>query len=273
LAKLYKTGKESITTSTTTDAHPLRFPTPVAAQVLPLAIGASSGGSGVQVAVAVVHPVPSRAGQRDTLRVRFAAFGHGGTAVARFDTTLTYTAPYAPAKPDTTYTIFVNLPTRLPAGTWTWQAAVQTGDSTGALLASQPLTIPVHDASTLAVSDLAVGVQGWSARWPVTTGDTAWVTPRHSHRASAPVKLYYEVYGVPTGEKYQAEITARRGDKGKGPSITLGFEERSAGTPTRVARTLNFNTLTPGEYVLEVRISDRGGTVASSSRPLLIIDE
>lgn len=272
-AQLYALGRESIATSTHTDAHPLRFSSPVTAQVLPLAIGASPGGSGVQVAVAVVHHVPDRGGQRDTLRVRFSALGHGGTAVARFDTTLVYAAPFTPGRTDTTYTMFASLPTKLPAGTWTWQAAVQTGDSTGALLPSQSLTIPVHDSNSLAVSDLAVGVRGWSAPWVVAPGDTAWVTPRHSHRAGVPVELYYEVYGTPGGQTYQAEVTARRGDNGKGPSITLGFEERSTGTPTRVARTLNLSNLTPGDYVLEVRVVDQAGTVATSSRPLNIAKE
>lgn len=272
-AKLYAMEKRSITTSTTTDAHPLRFPASVTAQVLPLAIGAAPGGSGVQVAVAVVQPAPARAGQRDTIRVRFAALGHGGTAVARIDTTLMYTAPFSPTSADTTYTIFANLPTTLPAGIWSWQAAVQTGDSTGALLASQLVTIPVHDSSVLAVSDLAIGVRGWSALWVAAPGDTAWVTPRHSHRASVPVELYYEVYGIPGGQTYQAAVTARRGDNGQGPSISLGFEERSAGTPTRVARTLNLSSLTPGDHVLEVRIVDRDGRVASSSRPLHVVDE
>jgi hypothetical protein len=220
----------------------------------------------------VVHRAPDRAGRRDTLRVRFSALGHGGTAVARFDTTLVYTAPQVRG-PDSTYTMFASLPTALPAGTWTWQAAVQTGDSTGALLPSQLLTIPVHDASTLAVSDLAVGARGWSAPWVVAAGDTAWVTPRHTQRPSVPVGLYYEVYGIPGGQKYQAEVTARRGDNGKGPSITLGFEERSAGTPTRVTRTLDLSTLSPGDYILDVRIVDRTGRVASSSRPINIARE
>ncbi len=273
LQELAVLGKQSITTSTTTEAHPLRFPASVTAQVLPLAIGAAPGGSGVQVAVAVVQPAPSRAGQRDTIRVRFAAFGDGGTVVARFDTTLTYSAPFSPAQPDTTYTIFAHLPATLPAGTWSWQAAVQTGDSTGALLASQLITIPVHDSSALAVSDLAIGVRGWSAPWVVAPGDTVWVTPRNGHRASVPVELYYEVYGIPAGQLYQVEVTARRGDKGTGPSITLGFEEHSAGTPTRVARTLSLNTLTPGDYLLEVRVTDRAGRVASSSRPIKLVAE
>jgi len=272
-AKLYKMGKESITTSTTTDAHPLRFLVSLNAQVLPLAIGAAPGGSGVQVAVAVVHPAARRSGQRDTLRVRFAALGHGGTAVARLDTTLVYSAPFSPTSADTTYTMFAHIPTTLPAGTWTWQAAVQTGDSTGALLPSQRITIPVHDSSMLAVSDLAIGARGWSARWVVAPGDTAWVTPRHSHRAGVPVDLYYEVYGIPAGQQYRADITARRGDKGKGPSITLGLEEHSTGTPSRVSRTLDLSSLTPGDYILEVLITNAAGGTASSSRPLKIVNE
>ena len=150
---------------------------------------------------------------------------------------------------------------------------MQTGDSTGALLASQRITIPVHDSSRLAVSDLAIGVRGWSALWVAAPGDTAWVTPRHTQRAGVPVDLYYEVYGIPAGQKYRADITARRGDKGKGPSITLGLEEQSTGTPTRVSRTLDLSSLTPGDYILEVQIQDAAGEATTSSRPLKIVKE
>lgn len=271
--ELFDMGRRSVKVGTSSDAHPLRFPQSVMAQVLPLAIGAAPGGSGVQVAVAVAHPAAARPGEPDTVRVRFAAFGHGGIPVARFDTTLSYAGRGARGGADTTYTLFLSLPATVPAGTWTWQAAVQAGDSVGALLPSQVMTIPVHDSTRLAVSDLAIGVRGWSAQWVVAPGDTAWVTPRHSHRASVPVELYYEVYGIPAGQEYQAEITARRGDNGQGPSITLGVEARSTGTPSRVARTLNLSSLTPGEYVLEVRVVNDSGQSTTSSRPIQIIAE
>ena len=272
-ARLYKTGKESITTSTTTDAHPLRFPATVTAQVLPLAIGAAPGGSGVQVTVALVQPATDRAGRRDTLRLRFAAFDSSGNAVTQFDSTLVYSPPSRHASGDSSYTAFGHFATALPAGTWRWQAAVQAGDSTGALLASQLVTISTHDANTLAVSDLAIGARGQAAPWQVAPGDTAWLTPRHGYQASMPVALYYEVYGILAGQAYHAEVMARRGDKATGPGITLGFEEKSTGTPTRVSRTLSLESLTPGDYILELQVRDANGTTASSSRPLRIVKE
>jgi hypothetical protein len=269
-AKLYKMGKESITTSTTTDAHPLRFPTSVTAQVLPLAIGVAPQGSGVQIAVALLQ---IRRGGRDTLRLRFGVFDPGGGAIIEFDSTVVYTPSPARSSTDSTYTIFRRFETTLPAGTWRWQAAIQSGDSVGALLASQRITIPVHDSETLAVSDLAIGVRGGAAPWAAAPGDTAWLTPRHGFRASTSVGLYYEAYGIPEGQQFHAEVTVRRGGKGKGPGITLGFEEKSTGTPTRSSRTLNLESLTPGDYVLEVQIRNASGTTASSSRPLRILEE
>lgn len=270
LQQLAALSRQSIKTSTTTDAHPLRFPASVTAQVLPLAIGVAPQGSGVQIAVALFQV---RRGGRDTLRLRFGVFDPGGGAIVEFDSTVVYAPPPPRSSADSTYTIFRRFETTLPAGTWRWQAAVQSGDSVGALLASQRITIPVHDSETLAVSDLAIGVSGWAAAWPIGNGDTAWVTPRHGYRARVPVGLYYEAYGIPEGQQYHAEVTVRRGGEGKGPGITLGFEEKSTGTPTRSNRTLNLESLTPGDYVLEVQIRNANGTTASSSRPLRIAQE
>jgi hypothetical protein len=196
-----------------------------------------------------------------------------GRAVAEFDSTLVYDPPPTRSEGDSTYTAFGHFSTALPAGIWKWTAAVQSGDSTGALLTSQLITVPVHDSTALAVSDLAIGSPGQAAPWRVAPGDTAWLTPRHGFQASVPVGLYYEVYGIPAGQRYQAEVTARHGDNGKGPGITLGFEERSTGTPTRLARTLSLKTLEPGDYLIEVRVTDAAGRTAASSRPLRIIKE
>ena len=273
LNQLALLGKRSIRTSTTTDAQPLRFPAAVTSQVLPLAIGAVTGGSGVQIAVALMQPKHGEPGRRDTLRLRFGAFDAMGRAVAQFDSTLVNSPPPKRAEGDSTYTAFGHFSTSLPAGIWKWTAAVQSGDSSGALLTSQLITVPVHDSSTLAVSDLAIGAQGQATPWRVAPGDTAWLTPRHGFQASVPVGLYYEVYGIPAGQSYQAEVTARHGDNGKGPGITLGFEEKSAGTPTRMARTISLTTLEPGDYFIEVRVTNAEGRTAASSRPLRILKE
>ena len=273
LQQLAVLGRQSIKTSTTTDAQPLRFPVSVTSQVLPLAIGTATGGSGVHIAVALVQLMHEAPGRRDTLRLRFAAFDQSGNAVTKFDSTVVYAPPSMHASGDSSYTAFGHFATTLPAGTWKWTAAIQSGDSSGALLASQLITIPVHDASTLAVSDLAIGARGQAAPWLVAPGDTAWLTPRHGFQARTAVVLYYEVYGIPAGQAYHAEVTARRGDKATGPGISLGFEEKSTGTPTRVSRTLSLESLTPGDYVLEVQIRDAKGTIASSSRPLKVVKE
>lgn len=270
-ARLSDLGMRSIETSTHTDAYPLRFPTPVTAQVLPLAVGAATGGSGVQVAVALVQSRHGASDRRDTLRIRFAAFDTSGSAVVQFDSTVAYAPPPKRSSADSSYTAFGHFATTLPAGTWRWTAAVQSGDSSGALLASQLITIPVHDASTLAVSDLIIGAQGQAAYWAVAPGDTAWLTPRHGFQAGMSVGLYFEVYGIPEGQTFRAELTARRGDIGTGPGISLAFEERSSGTPTRIARTIGLSALAPGDYAIEVQVKAASGTVATSHRPLRIL--
>ena len=273
MQQLHVLAKRSIATSASSDAHPLRFPASVTAQVLPLAIGAAPGGSRVQIAVAREQPVEVPGRRIDTLRIRFAAFDTSGTAVARLDSTLVYPAPASRAPDDTVRTVFGRFETTLPAGTWEWKVAVQSGDSAGALMHSQPITVSAHDGSILAVSDLAIGIRGWAAPWIVAPGDTAWLTPRHTHRASQPVSLYYEVYGTPAGQLLHTEVTARLGTKPTEPSMTLGFEERSRGTRTQVLRTIDLQQLEPGDYTLEVRVRDAAGRTAVSSRPITIVKE
>lgn len=271
LEELREQGAQSIATSTTTDAHPLRFADSVHAFVLPLAIGEARGGSEIQVAVALVEPEPGRTRAVDTLRLRFGASDRDGRPVGRLDSTITY--PALPQDSDASHTVFAHFHLTLPQGAWSWTAAVQAGDSVGSRYGPRLIEVPLLDGSTLAVSDLAIGTAEWSAPWETTPADTARLTPFRSQRQEQPMEMYYEVYGVPAGASYQTQITARQGGADRPATMRLGFEGTSRGTPTRVARTILIRELPPGAYLLEVQVTTDDGAIASSSRPITIIKD
>lgn len=266
-------GYRSIVTATGTDAHPLGFPDSVDAYVLPLAIGTAAGGSRLQLAVALVQPLDGPARGQDTLRLRFVALDPDGGVVARLDSTITYAAAPRESDANAGQLVFGRFEVTLPAGRWSWTAAVQTGDSAGTRYDTRTMSIPVHDGSVLAVSDLAIGMEGWSAAWEVAPGDTARLTPLQAQGRGQPMDLYYEVYGIPAGTEYQTEVTARPVQGRPAQGLTLGFTESSRGTPTRVSRSIGVQGLPPGSYVLEVRVTTDRGQVAASERPFKVVEE
>ncbi|HEX5003769.1 MAG TPA: GWxTD domain-containing protein [Gemmatimonadales bacterium] len=272
LDEVREEGAWSIATATGTDAYPLQFPDSVQAYLLPLAIGTAAGGSRLQLAVGLVQSLDAPARELDTLRLRFGAFDDDGNVVARLDSTITYPATARGAGSDSTQLVFARFETSLPAGAWRWTAAIQAGDSIGTRYSSRTISIPIHDGTVLAVSDLAIGTEGWSAPWEVAPGDTARLTPFQALDASQPMELYYEVYGIPAAAEYRTEISARPAKGGQGQGLTLGFTELSRGTPTKVVRTINVSALRPGGYVIEVHVIADGGRTVASSRPFKIVE-
>ncbi len=249
LDRLRDAGAASIEVGTSTDSHPLRFAAPLEAWVTPLAIGTAPGGATLQV---MYGYVPLGAGAVDTVRVRFSAFDSLGHAVATLDTTdLVLLPDRLPAGG----VLIGRTVARVPAGEWRWRAAVQVGDSTGALLPEARLAARRQDGAELTVSDLALGIIGRAVLWRPTPADSALLSPFDAVRLDRPVELYYEVYGLPEGAAYQTIIRLRRGGKHERPRLTLAFEEVTQAATVRAHRTLDLKEMDPGEYVLEVEVS------------------
>jgi hypothetical protein len=55
--------------------------------------------------------------------------------------------------------------------------------------------------------------------------------------------------------------------------MTLGFDDESQGRTTRINRTLDLRSLKPGDYVLEVKVTNAIGQTAESERPFTIVKE
>ena len=152
----------------------------------------------------------------------------------------------------------------LPAGRWSWRAAVQTGNDVGVVLPRDSVLV-ARDGPALALSDLAIGVEGASVLWQATPSDTAYLTPFGMVPESREAELYYEVSGVQAGTTYAHEISVYRlkGDQSepeRRPVVRLRFDEVAGGTVIHARRTLQLRRLKPGRYLLDVRVSGPDGS-------------
>jgi hypothetical protein len=163
----------------------------------------------------------------------------------------------------------------LPPGRWAWRAAVQIGDDAGVVLPRDSVLVS-RDGPGLALSDLAVGVDGASVLWQPTPSDTAFLTPFGMVPESRGAELYYEVTGAQTGASYAHEIAVYRlkGDQSvpeRRPVVRLRFDEVAAGPIIHARRTLQLRRLKPGRYLLDVRVSGPDGSVDIRRREIRVL--
>lgn len=135
------------------------------------------------------------------------------------------------------------------------------------------------DSSSLEVSDVVVGIplpeelDPESLAFPVLPTNRVW--------PSDPVRVYLEAYhlrmeGRETAgvARYAVDITLERVDRPtQAPPVTLSMTLESSEPTARRTFDLNLRDVSPGRYLLEVRLRDlASGEVRTRSRPLEIID-
>ena len=269
-------GQASIAIGTTTDSHELRFSGTLGAVADLVAVGSTDGGIIGHLVFAVAEPGtrPEReaGGPRYTVRVRAVAGDTAGRPFANADTTIVF-RPSAPLGRSQYLIGRIELP--LPAGLWTWRAALQLGDSLGVVLRWDTVRVSAPGPAP-ALSDLALGVRGASAAWEPSPRDTVLLTPFDLFRERSEVELYYEVTGTTAGDSYRHEIAVYRmkGESGNAegrPAVTLGFDERAAGPLLRSHRVLQLARLKPGRYLLEVQVRAPGGHVVARRREFRVV--
>jgi len=268
-------GQASIAVGTSTDSYELQFARPLAAVADLVAVGSRPGGSLAHLVFAIgaagTTPVETGSGARYSTRVRLVAVPNGDRAPVAIDTTIHVVG--ARSLREDQY-LLGRVELQLPAGSWTWRAALAQGDSSGVVLAGD--TVRVAGTSRLEVSDLALGAPEMSARWNPTPGDTVLLTPFDLFRAGGEVGLYYEAGGVAPDASYRHEIAVFRikGDRGRPerrPVVSLGFEEPAGGVTLRSHRTLQLQRLKPGRYLVEVRLTGPEGATATRRREFQVI--
>jgi GWxTD domain-containing protein len=268
-------GRASIALGTTTDSYELQFPDTLRGVVDLIAVGAGRGGTLGHLVFAVAEPGtrPGRdeGGLRYDVRLRAVATDPGGRPFAGLDTTIVFRPP-APLGRAQYLIGRAELP--LPPGRWTWRAALQVGDSLGVVMARDTVRVGGAGGGP-ALSDLALGVRGASARWEPVPGDTVLLTPFDLFRAGAEVELYYEVEDPVVGASHRHEIAVfrLRSDPPvaeRRPVVRLGVEEPALEPLVRARRVLRLDRLKPGRYLIEVRVSAPGRASAARRREFLI---
>jgi GWxTD domain-containing protein len=269
-------GQASIAIGTTTDSHELRFAETLGAVADLVAVGATGAGTIGHLVFAIAEPGtrPERGagGVRYVVRVRAVASDRGDRPFADVDTTIVF-RPAAPLGHSQYLIGRVEVP--LPSGLWTWRAALQLGDSLGVVLPRDTVRV-TGPGSGIALSDLALGVRGASARWEPTPQDTVLLTPFDLFREGSEVELYYEAAGVTEGAPYRHQIAVFRikGEPGvaeRRPVVTLGFDERAAGPLLRSHRVLRLGRLKPGRYLVEVRVDTPDGQPVARRREFRVV--
>jgi GWxTD domain-containing protein len=268
-------GQASIEYGTTTDSYELQFSHHLLVVANLVAVGHGTRGP-IAHFVFALTPADSahalRPGGRYPVRVRVAAFDARGHASGSTDTIVTVVAPQRIA-PD--QYLLGRAEIALPAGRWEWRAAVQLGEDAGEVLPRDSVVVSRDDAG-VALSDLAIGVDGASVLWQPTATDTAYLTPFGMVPEGREAELYYEISGTRAGAAYTHEIAVYRikGDQReleRRPVVRLHFAEAAAGAAVHARRTLQLRRLEPGRYLLEVRIAGPGGSTDVRRREIRVL--
>lgn len=272
-------GRQSIAVGTQTDSYGLRFGTTLAeARWEVIATGRSGDRSLVHLVWAVpsqsLRPVMSGRGVLYPVRIRFAlSEAASGRLVASVDSTTLFVSQAEVPRGEW---LVGRIEVPVPPGRFTWRVAVQEGE---AGLVSPPDTVAVGDEAHLGVSDLVLGVVTSNLRWIRSPEDTVYFNPAGGYRANSPMQLFFEVLGVPPGERYKTEIRVTRPGglgpigrffRGGGGGISVRSEEVAAGTRIAVARELDLGRLRPGTYTLEVTV-EQGGRKVRRRRPFQVV--
>jgi GWxTD domain-containing protein len=265
-----RVGQESIKEGTTSDSYELHFPSELKVHTQVLAVGHDSAGNEVQVAYAIpgnsLEPVTVTRGYLYSVRVRFVATDRAGRVVASLDSTRHFVAP-APVPPSEHLVGRVSVP--IPPGQFEYRLAIQQGEESGVVLPRDTVRIGQPTASTIALSDLVLGSRSSNLFWHRTADDTVMFNPLRTFKRSEDMELYYEVEGMESGSPYSVRVAVRRQGGGGGlfrkifgggsAALSLKFDAHATALVESAHRTLKLEGLKPGNYKLEVLLTDGAG--------------
>ncbi|HEU4828033.1 MAG TPA: GWxTD domain-containing protein [Gemmatimonadales bacterium] len=262
-------GRESLRVGTTTDSYGLRFAKELPARTEVLAVGAVDGRPIVHVAYAIpgsaLVPVRMNRGFMYAVRLRFMALDDQGEVVASLDTTRRFLAAQeVPAGEHLVGRVAVPV----AEGVLTYRLALQQGEDAGVVSPRDSLRAVNSAPVGPRLSDVVLGSRSANLVWEQAAGDTVFFNPLRTYRTGESMRVFYEVLGIPAGERYATQVAVKRGDGersllqkifgGGGAAITVRFEEEA--TPSRgVQREISLEKLKPGMYTLEVMVTDDEG--------------
>ncbi|MGH7590528.1 MAG: hypothetical protein ACREL2_03740, partial [Gemmatimonadales bacterium] len=144
-------------------------------------------------------------------------------------------------------------------------------------------TIGVQGPGTFGVSDIVLGARSAHLYWPdAATGDTVFFNPVGALRPDVPLEVYYQVFGLASGERFQTQFRVLKPGGGGifhgffhlfggGAPVSVGFEGVASGPVAEVHRSISIDRLTPGAYEFELAITRADGTVLRRRAPFRVL--
>jgi GWxTD domain-containing protein len=277
-------GQQSIALGTHTDSYELRFASDLKVHDQVLAVGNDSAGRMVQIVYAIsgdgLEPVTVTRGYLYSVRVRFVALDHAGRVAASVDTTRHFVAPER-VPPDEHLVGRVSVP--VPPGEFEYRLAVQQGEEAGIVLPRDTIRVGPTSSSALSLSDLVLGSPTANLSWRPSPEDTVLFNPLQTFKRSDEMQLYYEVDGLKPGEPYSVRLAVKKQGGGGGlfrkifggggAALSLEFDAQAASTLEPAHRGLRLERLKPGNYVLEVTVTDGAGRRDQRLRPFKVVQD
>jgi GWxTD domain-containing protein len=278
-----RVGQASIAVGTNSDSYELHFGKELKAHWEVLAVGEDSTGHQVQIAYAIagssLEPVTVTRGYLYSVRLRFVALDQRGAVVASLDTTRHFVAP-EPVPPGEH--LVGRVATTVPAGVIRYRLAIQQGEDAGITVPRDSVRVGPVSSAALSLSDLVLGTRTANLTWRRTTDDTVLFNPLRTYRRSDEMELYYEIEGLkPT--PYNVELTVRRKGSGGGlfrkifggggAALRLKFDEQATTSTVSSHRLLKLDRLKPGNYILEVVVSDAEGRKDRRQQEFQVVEE
>lgn len=267
LAEERRAGDRAIERGTSTDAYAHGFARSLSPVVQQYAFADSAGRGRVTLVFAIPGPAlqAERRGAQTVypLELRVGALRADGTAAGYLDTTHAYRTDGQLQRGQylSGYVELEVAAERLAVRALVAQPWYDAGD----VVRADSVIVPDLAAGTLALSDLVAGYEGSGLTW-IRAGDTIPLNPQQTYASGAALTLYYEVYGLTTGEPYHTRVEVwkeggggvfglvRRLFGGGGPPVSLAFDRRAAGPLDRRRHDVDLSALEPGRYRLELRV-------------------
>jgi GWxTD domain-containing protein len=278
-----RVGQQSIALGTTSDSYELRFPQELKAHSEVLAVGRDSSGPEVQIAYAIagssLEPVTVTRGYLYSVRVRFVATDKLGHVVSSLDTTRHFVAP-APVPPNEH--LVGRVGATVAQGVLQYRLAIQQGEATGVTLPRDSVRVGPVNSPSLSLSDLVLGNRSANLSWRRTAEDTVLLNPLRTYRRRDEMELYYEIDGL-RPIPYTIELAVRKKGSGGGlfrkifggggAAIRLKFDEQATTPSATTHRTLQLSRLKPGNYVLDLQVTDADGRKDRRSQEFQVVED
>jgi len=275
-------GQASIAMGTTTDSYQLRFPEELRVRSDVLAVGHDTTGSLVQITYAIsgngLEPATVTRGFLYSVRVRFVASEANGHVVAALDTTRHFVAP-EPVPENEHLVGRVALP--VPPGRFSYRLSVQQGEDAGVVLPRDTVRVGPGTSNGLGLSDLVLGSRSANLAWRRSEQDTVLFNPLQTFKRNEEMQLYYEVDGLHPGTPYEVRLAVRRQGGGGGlfrkifggggAALSLKFDAQATAPRESTHRGLQLDHLKPGNYVLEVTVTDDQGRKDQRLQPFQVV--